>query len=411
MHVGWRRLIVSAVLSATVGTPLLAADFACVQNPDSDCVFRLALQEAEEQERQWFGAGGPLRTVAVHQAQAGRIDDALATVAKMHEREPKRASTLTTIAVVAVEQGDLARAQDIVQRIAKAHQREFAARDIAVTQARLGDIAGAFETVATIDWKPVRKMALEEIAVEQARAGYRDAARVTFDLAMDLVESDLWLAALGERMVEAGEIEWAIELQPRFESDREWWPHLLLKIAPAYAYAGRIQEALAAAARIEIPKLRAGAMVEIATALARAGRTDEALAIADEMRVQYGRQESSLARLAVATVLAGKPREALEIARGLTSPAQISRVQSAIGTQQALHGQIQHASDIAERLPVPLHRALLMMDIALAEAHAGDESAAVRRALQIESAGWRVEALAKIALLLASQEPLRESPN
>ena len=40
-------------------------------------------------------------------------------------------------------------------------------------------------------------MALEQVAVAQARAGNRDAARATFEQALDLVEDDIGLGALG----------------------------------------------------------------------------------------------------------------------------------------------------------------------------------------------------------------------
>jgi len=207
------------------------------------------------------------------------------------------------------------------------------------------------------------------------------------------------LGALGERMVEAGQIEWAAELRPRFQSDREW-ARLLHDIAYAHARAGRIGEAHAITAQIEDPEYRAGVTLGIASILARAGRTGEALAIAAQIRREGRLEERHLAYLAVVTVAAGKPSEGLEIARGLTSPGQISRVYLAIGSRQASRGQLRDALDTAEHLTVPLHRALLMSDIALAEARAGNHDAALHRALMIERADQRVEAIAKIALLL-----------
>ena len=171
-----------------------------------------------------------------------------------------------------------------------------------------------------------------------------------------------------------------------------------------HARAGRIEEAHAIAAQIEEPEYRAGVTLGIASILARVGRTEEALTIAAQIRSQGQLEERHLAYLAVATVAAGKPSEGLEIARGLTSPDQISRVHSAIGSQQASHGQLQDALDTAEHLVVPLHRAMLMSDIALAEARAGDHEAALHRALTIEWADQRVETIAKIALLLAERD-------
>jgi tetratricopeptide (TPR) repeat protein len=167
----------------------------------------------------------------------------------------------------------------------------------------------------------------------------------------------------------------------------------------------RVEQALAAAERIEDADWRSRAYG--AVALAQAGQFEQALEVARQ--IEHARRRSEAFRaVALALAQAGQPEQALAAAERIENAYWRSEAYGAVALALAQAGQIEQAQEAfqqalaaAERIEEADERSEAYGAVALALAQAGQPEQALAAAERIEDAYWRSEAYGAVALALA----------
>ncbi len=225
------------------------------------------------------------------------------------------------------------------------------------------------------------------------------------DLVRGLLESGL--CPLDER------VEQALAAAERIE-DADWRSRAYRAVALALAQAGQIeqaqeafQQALAAAERIENAYGRSEAYRKVALALAQAGQPEQALAAAERIEEADERSEAYGA-VALALAQAGQPEQALAAAERIENAYGRSEAYGAVALALAQAGQIEQAQEAfqqalaaAKRIEEADKRSRAYGAVAEALAQAGLVEQALAEAERIENADWRSLAYREVALALA----------
>jgi tetratricopeptide (TPR) repeat protein len=264
------------------------------------------------------------------------------------------------------------------------------------------------------NWAPVVVKVLLQLQCAQAAEMaiiLQDEAKA--DLVRGLLESGL--CPLDER------VEQALAAAERIEN-ADWRSRAYGAVALALAQAGQIeqaqeafQQALAAAERIENADWRSWAYREVALALAQAGQAEQALAAAERIENAYRRSEAYGA-VAEALAQAGQAEQALAAAERIENAYRRSEAYGAVAEALAQAGQAEQALAAAERIENAYRRSEAYRAVALALAQAGQiEQAqeafqqALAAAERIENADWRSEAYGAVALALAQAGQIEQA--
>jgi tetratricopeptide (TPR) repeat protein len=263
------------------------------------------------------------------------------------------------------------------------------------------------------NWAPVVVKVLLQLQCAQAAEMaiiLQDKAKA--DLVRGLLESGL--CPLDER------VEQALAAAERIE-DADWRSRAYRAVALALAQAGQpeqaqeaFQQALAAAERIENAYWRSSAYRAVALALAQAGQPEQALAAAERIENADRRSEAYHA-VALALAQAGQPKQALAAAERIENAYRRSEAYGAVALALAQAGQpkqaqeaFQQALAAAERIEWANGRSEAYRAVALALAQAGQPEQAqeafqqaLAAAERIEWADGRSEAYHAVALALA----------
>jgi tetratricopeptide (TPR) repeat protein len=263
------------------------------------------------------------------------------------------------------------------------------------------------------NWAPVVVKVLLQLQCAQAAEMaiiLQDKAKA--DLVRGLLESGL--CPLDER------VEQALAAAERIE-DADWRSRAYRAVALALAQAGQpeqaqeaFQQALAAAERIENAYWRSSAYRAVALALAQAGQPEQALAAAERIENADRRSEAYHA-VALALAQAGQPKQALAAAERIENAYRRSEAYGAVALALAQAGQPEQAQEAfqqalaaAERIEDAYWRSEAYRAVALALAQAGQPEQAqeafqqaLAAAERIEWADGRSEAYHAVALALA----------
>jgi tetratricopeptide (TPR) repeat protein len=322
--------------------------------------YALAIEVASDMSDP-FERGSVLILIARKQAEAGDLNAALAIVNGI-DNEFQRKDAMAELASARARGGDIAGAFELVpeeslagdsalgviaSEQARAHQFEAATRtasaikwaeaqvgafvSIASEQVNAGDRYGAVQTFAAARQCASAKLAanqmmdvvharvLLQIAVAEARAGDRDAARASFEDALDAVRhiegwgsrEDMQAKAAGA-LAEAGEFDAALAEAERAGSYKH--DEGVLLVVEAMAKSGRLDLARAAARRMEKEDEQTKALAAIARAEADRNMFDEAFATASEIEDMgpNGRSEHTkvLTHIALALARSGRTEQA-----------------------------------------------------------------------------------------------------
>jgi tetratricopeptide (TPR) repeat protein len=255
------------------------------------------------------------------------------------------------------------------------------------------------------NWAPVVVKVLLQLQCAQAAEMaiiLQDKAKA--DLVRGLLESGL--CPLDER------VEQALAAAERIE-DAYWRSRAYREVALALAQAGQpkqaqeaFQQALAAAERIEWADGRSEAYREVALALAQAGQAEQALAAAERIEWADGRSEAYRA-VALALVQAGQPKQALAAAERIEDAYWRSEAYREVALALAQAEQLEQAQEAfqqalaaAERIEDAYRRSEAYGAVALALVQAGQAEQALAAAERIEDAYRRSEAYGAVALAL-----------
>ncbi|WP_152918101.1 ATP-binding protein, partial [Ardenticatena maritima] len=183
--------------------------------------------------------------------------------------------------------------------------------------------------------------------------------------------------------------------------------HALATIAQAFVQLGDTNHALAVAEKIEDDDKRAHALANIAQVLAQAGDTNHALAVAEKIE-RYRYRAHALANIAHAFAQLGATnhaRQTLQIALAVAEKIEddYTRAHALANIAQVLAqaGDINDALAVAEKIEDDYTRAHALANIAQVLAQAGDTNHALAAAEKIEFDFFRAHALANIAQVLA----------
>jgi tetratricopeptide (TPR) repeat protein len=254
------------------------------------------------------------------------------------------------------------------------------------------------------NWAPVVVKVLLQLQCAQAAEMaiiLQDEAKA--DLVRGLLESGL--CPLDER------VEQALAAAERIEN-AYWRSEAYGAVALALAQAGQpkqaqeaFQQALAAAERVENAYRRSEAYRAVAEALAQAGHPEQALAAAERIEDADWRSE---AYRKVALAQAGHPEQALAAAERIENAYWRSEAYHAVAEALAQAGLAEQALAAAERIKDAYRRSDAYRKVAEALAQAGQPKQAqeafqqaLAAAERIENAYWRSEAYRKVALALA----------
>jgi tetratricopeptide (TPR) repeat protein len=177
----------------------------------------------------------------------------------------------------------------------------------------------------------------------------------------------------------------------------------------------RVEQALAAAERIEEADERSEAYREVALALAHAGQIEQAqeafqqaLAAAERIEDAYGRSEA-YREVALALAHAGQFEQALEAARQIEDSDSRWWAVYEVALALAHAGQPEQALAAAERIEEADKCSRAYGAVALALAHAGQPEQALAAAERIEDAYGRSEAYREVALALVQAEQIEQA--
>jgi tetratricopeptide (TPR) repeat protein len=263
------------------------------------------------------------------------------------------------------------------------------------------------------NWAPVVVKVLLQLQCAQAAEMaiiLQDEAKA--DLVRGLLESGL--CPLDER------VEQALAAAERIE-EADQRSEAYGAVALALAQAGQIeqaqeafQQALAAAERIEEADQRSEAYGAVAEALAQAGQIEQAQeafqqALAAAERIEYDyRRSRAYGAVAEALAQAGQIEQAQEaFQQALAAAERIeydyrrSRAYGAVAEALAQAGQAEQALAAAERIEWANGRSEAYREVALALAQAGLAEQALAAAERIEDAGWRSSAYRAVAEAVA----------
>ena len=178
-------------------------------------------------------------------------------------------------------------------------------------------------------------------------------------------------------------------------------------VAGRLAQAGKVEQAIQVAAGIEDPGQRAWALTEVAGRLAQAGNAEQAAGLAAQAAqtagvIQDAKQRArALADLANRLAQAGKVEQAIQVAAGIESPWERARALAEVARRLARAGQGEQAIQVAAGIEDPKQRARALADVAGRLAQAGQGEQAIQVAAGIEDPKQRARALADVARRLA----------
>jgi hypothetical protein len=205
--------------------------------------------------------------------------------------------SLVDLVKALIAQGLQQLAHPVARYVTEPEKRAPVFAELAAAQAQTGQAEAArltfeqaLQTARTLDDPAKQSQALREIAAAQARAGQAEAARLTFEQALQTAH--------------------AIDVP----MNRSW---ALGDIAVAQARAGQTEAALQTARALDDPARRSQALREIAAAQARAGQTEAALQTARALDDPAQRSQA-LREIAAAVVAAANP---IQVAHDLLNEA------------------------------------------------------------------------------------------
>jgi tetratricopeptide (TPR) repeat protein len=241
--------------------------------------------------------------IAVAQAVAGQVDDALET-ARAITSAFERVDTLFVIGLVCRRDGRTELGGTLVAE-AISHVGTASVPDLLQSRfvdylSRIGDFAFAMRIARQIDNEWSRVQALKAIAAAQAQTGKARAARTTLAIALEpgkeegrepervAVLIDLALAQFAAAQADDARatLEMALELADRCPSasDRTW---KRVEVGLAMQDAGDLDRALETVRAVEDQSARGHALGEIGAHLARDRHYEQAFEILPEMSVDY----------------------------------------------------------------------------------------------------------------------------
>ena len=365
--------------------------------------FVAAQQTAEGIADDWFRAQA-LSGLAVAQAQAGDFG-AAQQIGELIEDERARSVALSGLAVAQAQKGDFAAAYRTVEAIPEEWFRAQALSGLAVAQAQEGDFVASRRTGKGIANEWFRAEALSGLVVAQAQAGDVKGARASFVAAKaaaakidDEVSRVELLSRLAVAQAHAGDAKGAqasfavakkaTEAIDYYDSEAS----ALTTLSEAEAHAGEFAAAQATAEAIHDTDSRALALVKVASAQAQEGA------------VEAARASFAAAQEAADAIddYEGFNEEGSE--RGNRSRAEVL---SALAVAQAEAGEFTAAHTTAESVGEYDSRVRALTELAIAEVQAGATAearrnfAAAQATEAIDDNGRRVEELSWLAVAQA----------
>lgn len=218
--------------------------------------------------------------VAVAEAEAGALDEALADIEPLSGYERSRA--LTQVAGVLVRRGD-SRVERVVGMLPNdsPFDRDYALRAIAMAQAETGRFAEALSTLDKADDERTRIGYLADIAEIQAKSGDAEAARVFVATLPEPSRDDAYVR-VARAELDRGDVPGA-RLTTAKIADATHRPQVLRAIAEVEARAGRFDDARRTAESIPAgERERRETFHVLAGTLARSGDIAGAVRVADD---------------------------------------------------------------------------------------------------------------------------------
>jgi tetratricopeptide (TPR) repeat protein len=370
-----------------------------------------AKKTAEEIGGYW-GKPSALIEIAAAQAQAGDIEGAKKTAEEI-TRSDRKSSALTEIAAAQAQAGDNAGSRATFQEAIRSadettsnFNKSSALTEIAKAQAQAGDNAGSRATFqeairsADEEDEAFKLKSLQEIAEAQAQAGDNAGSRATFQEAIRSADEirnryikSSTLSQIAKAQAQAGDIEEAKKTAEEIGDNRDK-SSALIEIAEAQAQAGDNAGSRATSSIILDPEIEkkidvhlSRVLLEIAKAQAQAGDNAGSRATFQEA-IRSADEEDGASKLisleeivkaqAQAGDNAGSRATFQEVIRSADeideADSDKSSVLAYIASQCAQAGDIERAKKIVGEVGDTSHKSIVLAEIAVAQAQAGDNA-------------------------------------
>jgi tetratricopeptide (TPR) repeat protein len=276
--------------------------------------------------------------VAQGQAEAGLVDDALATAALISD-PAFRTDAMGFAAVALARHGRTREALALLRRLPERNRSGGILTGMAVAEAKAGRKDDAFDTLRRIDHPPQRMDALVGIATDEADAGRFEEALATSDLIEEWARHPA-LVAIAVGMASAGRIDdaeaLAATIGPPMMYPKAWVPYTppderpkaTAAIAAARAREGDWERAVETARAVPDAAGRATALAALAVERPGSDALSQALAAAWSVE-EYWARADVLSRMAIGLAQAGLWADAVMVARDL-GPSGLSDIVLAV---------------------------------------------------------------------------------
>ncbi|WP_406375717.1 serine protease [Streptomyces sp. NBC_00647] len=407
---------------------LLALAWAALNAGDEATADALAVRTLRQARASDVGyAGEPLAEAVGLATRVGRTDEALAAAQSLAATYA-RSMVLDRIRGEVLKAGDLPKAEAITDLIPDPRVRDQRQEEFVRAHLLAGDPWAALEAVQrTVDVYEYQRdrLVMDVVQASLDTGDYLRAATLVDAVHDENLRAMLWLmvgqaAVASATPVQARKVLEAWETAMRTAPDPAWRAKTLAEAAWAVlpsADIGRTSmlttAAEAAAHTPHHAPSRAAALIDVGAVVAVAGDTDRADRLFQEAARCVAIPCTWAEHLAV-RALATADRGDLDTARAqvralghLTRQIagehdQVRAIQTQVATALTL-GDLDQATDAAERIGHPDQRALALVDVARARAAAGQTTRAIEAALRVDPPDRQADALSEVARLAATQ--------
>ena len=280
--------------------------------------------------------------IVAAQVKQGLLQDAQHTMSFILSEE-KREVALSVVAMALVESGKVQEALETAETRGGSETLLM----IAMTQAELSDLQGALNTVNIIQDSESKDEALLGIVETQTKKELFQTALNTITLIVDEGTRNLAYQYIMTQQVEVGDIDGALATvalldTPTFDA------HGL--IAKAQAQAGRLDEAMETASRIQDSYLADEVRETIAVMYAQKGDLNTALHIARKTISSSHWTGEALQDIAVVQLKAGHAQEALQLINQIHDDGMLIGGLEQLAVAQAQLGDIQAALTLCQTI-------------------------------------------------------------
>jgi len=315
------------------------------------------------------GFGGPrmrlLRRIASALAAAKEISQAVEVARTIEGGNQMHVDhALSSGASETARAGEFAQALELAQQIDNRARKTSAVLSIASVMADAGKVAQAVEVARTIKNGRDRTVALAHIAVrlatkpvpnnETAKPGLRDhrPIKTAFTSAETQLARQLVEIVQGNKQPATVGAPWqtparlALFMAQKQGTEETQSTQVLVSIVFALAAAGKLEQAVDVALKIEDESTHGRALESIATALAESGDTEQALKVAQTIEGEYSKA-SALESIATVLAKAGDGKQALKVTSRIEELSTRERALSGVASGLAAAGNAKLALEVA----------------------------------------------------------------